>query len=436
LTGVAYSDTGTVNDFYDPGEGLGNVTVTATPVGGGTASSTTTWASGGYSLPLGPGTYNVVLSGGGLPASVVYSKVAIASTNVELDAASDLGVWNTNGNGNWATAGNWSGILPSGSGNVATFAGAATAPCTITLSSPRTVGTINFDNASAGYTISGSSTLTLQLAGGSAQIFDYAGSHSISAPLNLASGVEVTVLAATDSLALSGPISNATAQSIVKLGKGMLNLSGNNSFSGGLTVADGTVSVGNANGLGSAAVTLGFSSDDTAILANSAVTVGNAIQVATGPGGTATLGTTLTAGTAAFSGEISLGYDLTLTAPAGGTLLLSGPIGGLGGLTKIGAGKLVLSGSDTYGGGTDVDSGILIVTNARAIAAGSSLTVGNAAAFAPVIPSALAATPVPEPGALALLVAGAVLMAIQAFPFRLRPPFPRHPGAAKDRWRE
>ena len=309
---MAYSDTGTVNDFYDPGEGLGNVTVAATPVSGGTATSTTTWASGGYSLPVSPGTYNVVFSGVGLSGSVTYANVAIGSTNVELDAASDLGVWNTNGNGTWATAGNWSGVLPSGAGAVATFAGAATAARTINLSSPQTVGTINFDNASAGYTISGSSTLTLDLSGGSAQFFVYAGSHSISTPLSLASGVQVTVLAATDSLTLSGPISGATAEPIVKLGKGVLVLSGSNLFSGGLTVADGTVGLGSGNGLGSAGVTLGFSSDDTALLANSAVNVGNAIQVAAGPGGTATLGATFTAGTATFSGAITLGHDLGL----------------------------------------------------------------------------------------------------------------------------
>ena len=235
LTGVAYSDTGTVNDFYDPGEGLGNVTVTATPVGGGTASSTTTWASGGYSLPLTPGAYNVVFSGSGLASPVTYANVAIGATNVELDAASDLGVWNTDGNGGWTTGGNWSGVLPNGSGKVATFAGKATAPRTVSLSTPQTVGTINFNNAAAGYTISGSSALTLQLSGGSAQIFVYAGSHSISTPLNLASGVDVTVLAATDSLTLSGPISNTGAQALVKLGKGTLTLSGSNSFSGGLT---------------------------------------------------------------------------------------------------------------------------------------------------------------------------------------------------------
>lgn len=65
------------NNFYDAGEGLSGATITATPVVGGTASSTTTWASGGYSLALSSGTDNVTMSGGGLPAPIKYANVAI-----------------------------------------------------------------------------------------------------------------------------------------------------------------------------------------------------------------------------------------------------------------------------------------------------------------------------------------------------------------------
>ena len=134
---------------------------------------------------------------------------------------------------------------------MATFAGAATAPRTVSLSSPQTVGTINFDNPSAGYTISGSSPLTLQLSGDSAQVFVYAGSHSIGTPLVSPAEWMLQSWPPPTRSTLSGPISNATAQSIVKLGKGRLELSGNNSFSGGLAVTDGTVAVGSNNGLGS-----------------------------------------------------------------------------------------------------------------------------------------------------------------------------------------
>jgi autotransporter-associated beta strand protein len=122
------------------------------------------------------------------------------------------------------------------------------------------------------------------------------------------------------------------------------------------------------------------------------------------------LGTTLTAGTAAFSGAITLGHDLTLLSPAGGTMLLSGAIGGSGGLIETGGlGLLVLSTSNSYTGGTIVNSGKLEVISPWALPGGTSLTVGaNAAtifgATAGGAPVALpAASPVPEPGTLALL---------------------------------
>jgi autotransporter-associated beta strand protein len=249
LTGVVYNDAVTDNNFYDPGEGLGSATVAATPVGGGTASTVSTWSSGGYSLPLAPGTYNVTFSGGGLASSITYANVTIGSTNVKLDASSDLGVWNADASGNWSTSGSWSGVAPSGSGKAAIFAAKATAARTISLTSPQTVGSLSFNNATAGYAISGSSTLTMQLAGDRARAFVYAGSHSMSTPISLASGLDVTVLSATDSLTFSGPISNPTAQSIVKLGMGTLVLSGSNSYTGGTVVSGGRLVVTTPNAL-------------------------------------------------------------------------------------------------------------------------------------------------------------------------------------------
>ncbi|HEY2585028.1 MAG TPA: carboxypeptidase regulatory-like domain-containing protein [Tepidisphaeraceae bacterium] len=83
LTGVAYTDAN-ANNFYDPGEGLGNITVTATRAADGAQFSTTTWAAGGYSLPLSAGTYSIAASGTGL-GTVNYGTVVIGSQNVEAD---------------------------------------------------------------------------------------------------------------------------------------------------------------------------------------------------------------------------------------------------------------------------------------------------------------------------------------------------------------
>ena len=92
-------------------------------------------------------------------------------------------------------------------------------------------------------------------------------------------------------------------------------------------------------------------------------------------------------------------------------------------LTKTGSGTLLLSGSNNYSGGTDVNSGTLIAAASGAIPDGSNLTVGagailvldsTATSAGPVSgssaePSAGNVVAVPEPGTLALLIAGVVV---------------------------
>jgi uncharacterized protein YkwD len=85
LTGVAYSDGVTDDDFYTPGEGLGGVLVKAVRASDSASFQATTWASGGYSLPLAAGTYTVTASGGGLGGTVTYGNVVIGSENVKRD---------------------------------------------------------------------------------------------------------------------------------------------------------------------------------------------------------------------------------------------------------------------------------------------------------------------------------------------------------------
>ncbi|HSI33479.1 MAG TPA: CAP domain-containing protein, partial [Tepidisphaeraceae bacterium] len=85
LTGVAYTDTVSDDDFYTPGEGLAGVTVTAKRAGDGKVFTTSTWSSGGYSLALPPGTYNLTGAGGGLAKAVSYGAVTINSENLKRD---------------------------------------------------------------------------------------------------------------------------------------------------------------------------------------------------------------------------------------------------------------------------------------------------------------------------------------------------------------
>ena len=65
------------------------------------------------------------------------------------------------------------------------------------------------------------------------------------------------------------------------------------------------------------------------------------------------------------------------TATMSGTL--SGPAGGL---IKDGPGTLILSGTNTYMGGTEVVAGTLVLADADALASGTSLSVGAGAHIA------------------------------------------------------
>jgi len=81
LTGVAFDDKDG-DRFYDPGEGLGGIAVTAKTASGVTYQTTTS-AAGGYDVALKAGTYTVTFSGPGI-ASTTQS-VTIGTKNVKRD---------------------------------------------------------------------------------------------------------------------------------------------------------------------------------------------------------------------------------------------------------------------------------------------------------------------------------------------------------------
>lgn len=87
LTGVVIEDEDG-DDFYDIGEGQGDVRITA--FNDEAAFATATWDSGGYTLALPPGTYTVVFEGGDLDQPY-ETEVTIGTENVKLDVIDEGG---------------------------------------------------------------------------------------------------------------------------------------------------------------------------------------------------------------------------------------------------------------------------------------------------------------------------------------------------------
>ncbi|MGA8053472.1 MAG: hypothetical protein WCA12_06365, partial [Burkholderiales bacterium] len=81
LTGVAFDDRDG-DRFYDPGEDLGGLTVTAVS-SAGARYTTTTLDAGGYDLALPAGTYSVTFAGSGIATTTMQA--TIGSKNVKLD---------------------------------------------------------------------------------------------------------------------------------------------------------------------------------------------------------------------------------------------------------------------------------------------------------------------------------------------------------------
>ena len=118
------------------------------------------------------------------------------------------------------------------------------------------------------------------------------------------------------------------------------------------------------------------------------------------------------AGNHAITAPVTIaGGSLTISESNGSSLLIAGNINDDNGAESLtlngdGSGQLVLSGTNSYGGGTNVEAGTLIVTDPASLPDGGNLSVGSAAESSftgSSMTMSAAATAVPEPCTLALL---------------------------------
>ena len=145
--------------------------------------------------------------------------------------------WNLNADGVWSQHLNWRGMRPETRDGSANFLAGITAPRTVTLDAPFTVGQMSF-GGNVGYTIAGAggNALTVDVISGRAQIDVAAGSHTIAAPLVLAKETNVHVVGGS---ALTISNLQPTSSGINKHGDGTLNV--NAVRAGSLNVQAGVV---------------------------------------------------------------------------------------------------------------------------------------------------------------------------------------------------
>jgi hypothetical protein len=133
--------------------------------------------------------------------------------------------------GLWNTPANWARLdVPNGVGANAAFIQTISAPRTVTVDAPTTVGSMLFSSGFA-YTVDGSQTLTFS--GSSTSMGVSVGSHVISAPVVIASGFSGTVSAGA-----------AMAMGSVTVNSGVTaSLNGDGSFSAATLLNNGAVTV-------------------------------------------------------------------------------------------------------------------------------------------------------------------------------------------------
>ncbi|EJN2899677.1 fibronectin-binding autotransporter adhesin ShdA [Salmonella enterica subsp. enterica serovar Monschaui] len=172
--------------------------------------------------------------------------------------------------------------------------------------------------------------------------------------------------------------------SLVKTGTGELTLSGNNSYSGGTTISDGTLTADHADSLGTGTIAnSGVLQVGEGELENTLSGIGSLVKTGTGEltlsgDNTYSGGTTITGGVLIADNADSLG---TGAVANNGVLQvgegeLKNTLSGTGSLVKIGTGELTLSGDNDYSGGTTISDGTLTADHADSLGTGAIANSG------------------------------------------------------------
>ena len=220
-------------------------------------------------------------------------------------------------------------------------------------------------------------------------------SGSITGTTGALTGTSYALQSGTVSAILDG------AGALTKTSVGNVTLSGANNYSGATSITGGALNIRNATALGTTAGNTTVSSG-AALELQGDISVGAEALTLSGTGvsnagalrnisGANTYGGLLSLGAASRinsdAGNLTLsnagtitGATFGLTVGGAGNTTINSIIGTTSGtLSKDGSGTLILTGANTYSGGTTVNAGALNVTSAGSLASGSAFTLGASA---------------------------------------------------------
>src|SRR5271165_659358 len=179
----------------------------------------------------------------------------------------------------------------------------------------------------------------------------------------------------SDAVTFSGVISGTG--SLLQLGSNTLTLAGNSAYTGGTTISAGTLQIGNGGTSGSITGnvtdngTLAFDRSDAVTFGGVISGTGSLVQLGSGTF-TLTGNNTYSGGTTISAGTLQLGNGGTSGSITGNvtdngvlafdrsdTVTFVGVIAGAVGVTQIGTGTTILTGANTYSGGTIITAGTL-----------------------------------------------------------------------------
>ncbi len=277
--------------------------------------------------------------------------------------------WSGTTDGTWSNASNWGGTAIA-SGDYVTFNSTSSANLTtVNDVAGLTVAQITIANAPSAVSIGGSAftltsgidmtaatadlTITPALTLGNAQTWDVTSGRTLTVG-DVANGGNLLTVQGAGNTTIGGTLSGGGG--LTKAGTGTLILSGNNTYAGNNTISGGTLQI-------SSDANLGFFTDSVTFSASS---------------------TLKTTGNVSSTRIMTLNGTDTLDIASGTTTSWGGDIGGVGALTKIGAGTLLLevTGTKNYTGATTLSAGGLevdgaITASTVTVASGASLNGGG-----------------------------------------------------------